>query len=329
MNVTPPAIGIDHVSHRYGTRQALHDVSFDVSEGELFALVGPNGGGKTTLFRLLSTLMPLQLGQMTICGLGVADDLDAVRRQIGVVFQATSLDRKLTVQENLWQQAALYGLRGQVLQSRCSEVLEQLGLDDRKRDLAETLSGGLRRRLDLARGMLHLPRVLLLDEPTTGLDPGARSDLWQYLRRLRTTHGTTILLTTHLLEEADRADRVAILHQGRVVSLGSPRDLQASVGGRSILIDAVSPHELAAEIRKRFGYNAQIVDQQVRLTDVDSAESIDCLMDAFSDQIEAIHWGKPTLEDVFIAQTGHRFWQESDGRSDSNCDNRSSKVSSN
>ncbi len=230
---------------------------------------------------------------------------------LGVVFQTPSLDRKLTVEENLSQQGALYGLHGARFRTRRDEVLRHLGLESRRRELAETLSGGLRRRLDLARGMLHLPRVLLLDEPSTGLDPGARNDLWQYLRQLRTDHGTTIVLTTHLLDEAERADRVAILDLGAIVCLDHPQALCATLGGDSILIEARQPAELAQQIRQRFGGDAHVVDHQVRLTAAAGREWVDRLMEAFTDQIQAIRLGKPTLEDVFIARTGHRFWQES------------------
>lgn len=313
MNGGPPAIDVDRVSYSYGTRRALKNVSLEVKEGEVFALVGPNGGGKTTLFRLISTLVPMQTGQIRIRGASVSEQLFDVRRQIGVVFQAPSLDRKLTVQENLEQQAALYGLAGADFSGRSQEMLRHLGLFERSGDLVETLSGGLRRRLDLARGMLHLPRVLLLDEPSTGLDPGVRSDLWQYLRALRAEYGTTILLTTHLLEEADRADRVGILHEGALVSLGSPQELRATVGGKSVLIDCSRPEELAARIRERFGCDAQVVDDQVRLAGSDEVGWPDRLMEAFPEQIEAVRLGKPTLEDVFIARTGHRFWQEVTG----------------
>ena len=306
------AVEIDRVSYHYGARRALHDVSLCVTTGEIFALVGPNGGGKTTLFRLLSTLVPLQCGRISILGACVARQLFAVRQRIGVVFQAPSLDRKLTVEENIRQQAALYGLQGGALAARRDEVLRRFGLYERRHEMAERLSGGLRRRLDLARGILHLPQLLLLDEPSTGLDPGARSDLWHYLRQLRADHGTTIVLTTHLLDEADRADRIAILHEGSIVSLGSPQELRSSVVGDSILIDTSQPVELAQRIRQRFAWDVQVVDQQLRLSGLEGHSWVDSLMEAFGEQIQAIRLGKPTLEDVFIARTGHRFWQEAD-----------------
>ena len=304
------AVEAEGVCYWYGKQQALRDVSLNVQSGEIFALVGPNGGGKTTFFRLLSTLVPLQSGRIRILDNCVTQQLFAARCVLGVVFQTPSLDRKLTVEENLAQQAALYGLHGADFKSRRDEVLRHLGLESRRRELAETLSGGLRRRLDLARGMLHRPRVLLLDEPSTGLDPGARNDLWQYLRQLRADRGTTIVLTTHLLDEAERADRVAIVDRGSIVCVDRPQALCDTLGGDSILIDTQQPAELAQQIRQRFGAEASVVDQQVRLTARSGRESVDQLMDAFADQIRSIRLGKPTLEDVFIARTGHRFWQD-------------------
>ena len=180
-----PAIAARHVFYRYGERLAVDDLSLEVAEGEVFAFLGPNGSGKTTLFRLLSTLIPLQQGEISILGHDLRRETTAVRRQLGVVFQSPSLDKKLTVAENLRHQGRLYGLSTSELASRRDELLAAVGLTERANDLVETLSGGMRRRVELAKSMLHRPRLLLLDEPSTGLDPGARSDLWKYLRQVR------------------------------------------------------------------------------------------------------------------------------------------------
>src|SRR5205085_11865145 len=234
-------------------RRALNGLSLQVEPGEIFALLGPNGGGKTTLFRLLSTLIPLQpTGDVKILGLDLRTQTADIRRQVGVVFQAPSLDKKLTVRENLLHQGRLYGLSGRALQSRMHVMLDRLGLADRVGELTEKLSGGLRRRVELAKGMLHEPRLLLLDEPSTGLDPAARSDLWKYLDEVRARHGVTVLLTTHLLEEAEKADRIAILSEGSLVALGSPADLRATVGGDAITIQTSAPQDLAGRIHERF-----------------------------------------------------------------------------
>jgi len=304
------AIGISGVGHRYGSRQALVDLSFDIRESELFAVLGPNGGGKTTLFSLLSTLIPLQTGQITVLGHNLTNEAAAIRRLIGVVFQAPSLDRKLTVAENVRLQAALYGLRGRGVETRLDELLEHFALTDRKNELTEKLSGGLRRRVELAKGLVHQPRLLLLDEPSTGLDPAARSDLWQYLGQLKTSQGTTIVLTTHYLDEADGADRLAILNEGRLVALGQPDELCSQVGGDSITIDTKEPSRLAEKIQQSLGLSARIVDDAIRLEVPTGHTWIARLIEQFPGEISSIRLGRPTLEDVFIAKTGHLFWQE-------------------
>jgi ABC-2 type transport system ATP-binding protein len=291
----------------------LDDLSLEIAAGEVFAFLGPNGSGKTTLFRLLSTLIPLQTGAIAILGVDVARSPAGVRRQIGVVFQAPSLDKKLTVAENLRCQGRLYGLARAELASRSAELLEAVGLEERARDRVETLSGGLRRRAELAKCLLHRPRLLLLDEPSTGLDPGARIDLWQYLLRLRERDGVTVVLTTHLLDEADRADRIAIMHQGRLAALGEPLALRSEIGGDAITIQTERPGALAAAIAERFGVPAAELDGAVRLEQAAGHEWVPRLVAAFPDDIQTITLGKPTLEDVFIDRTGHRFFYEGHG----------------
>ena len=303
------ALAIDRLSHRYGQRQALEDLSLEIAAGEIFILLGPNGGGKTTLFRLLSTLIPLQEGEATVLGFDLRRQIQSIRERIGVVFQAPSLDRQLTVAENIRHQAALYGLFGGPLRRRLEEMLAHFGLRERAHELAGRLSGGLRRRVELAKGMIHQPRLLLLDEPSTGLDPGARSDLWNYLRQLR-EQGVTVVLTTHILEEGEQADRIAILSAGRLVALDTPEALKRSVGGDAISIDTAEPALLVREIGQRFSLAARIIDGQVRLEVPDGHTWISRIVEAFPGRVAAIRLGKPTLEDVFIHSTGHRFWQE-------------------
>ncbi|MEX2122159.1 MAG: ATP-binding cassette domain-containing protein [Pirellulales bacterium] len=302
-----PAIQISGLSHHYGPRLALDGLDLVVEPAEIFGLLGPNGSGKTTLFRLLSTLIPIQQGSVSILGFDVSRQTAAVRKLLGVVFQAPSLDKKLTVDENLLHQGRLYGLRGAGLRRRRNEMLARLGLADRRGDLVETLSGGLRRRVELAKGLLHQPRLLLLDEPSTGLDPGARGDLWQYLRQVRDEDQVTVVLTTHLLEEADKADRLAIFNTGRLVALDTPDRLRAQVGGDSLSITTDGPAELAADIARQFDLPVAVVDGSVRLEQPDAHQLVPRLVQAFPDRIQSIVLGKPTLEDVFIARTGHRF----------------------
>jgi ABC-2 type transport system ATP-binding protein len=303
-----PAIEISHLAHRYGDHTAVADLSLSVAAGEIFVLLGPNGSGKTTLFRVLSTLIPLQTGEVNILGFNLRFEQDAIRRRLGVVFQAPSVDKKLTVIENVYHHGRLYGVLGADLRKRADEMLARLGLTDRRKDIVETLSGGLRRRVELAQGMLHRPRLLLLDEPSTGLDPGARSDVWQYLEQVREEDGVTVVLTTHLLEEAQRADRIGIMHQGKLVALDTPIQLQAAVGGDAITIRTADAQQLAKEIGEKFACTAAVVDGAVRLEQPDGHQWVPRLVEAFPERIDAITLGKPTLEDVFIHTTGHQFW---------------------
>jgi ABC-2 type transport system ATP-binding protein len=309
-----PAIRIDNVEHTYGDRLALRDLSLAIEPQEIFAFLGPNGGGKTTLFRLLSTLIPLKRGDIKVLGQSVRTEAAAVRCLIGVVFQAPSLDKKLTVAENVRCQGQLYGLSGRTLTERQAEMLDRFRLADRASDRVETLSGGLRRRVELAKGLLHKPRLLLLDEPSSGLDPLARADLWAYLEQVRNEDGVTVVLTSHLLEEADRADRIAILDRGRLVALGAPDELRATVGGDSITIQTAEPPRLATAIRERFDCPAEVVGDDVRLERADGHQWIARLVEAFPGQIDSVRLGKPSLEDVFIDRTGRRFEEQVGGR---------------
>jgi ABC-2 type transport system ATP-binding protein len=307
---TSPAVEIAHLAHRYGEREAIHDLSLSIAEREIFAVLGPNGSGKTTLFRVLSTLIPLQQGEVRIFGHDLRREGSAIRSQLGIVFQSPSIDKKLTVLENVVHHGRLYGLNGRELRNRADEMLARLGLADRRRELVEQLSGGLRRRVELATGMLHRPRLLLLDEPSTGLDPGARSDLWQYLEQVREADGVTVVVTTHLLDEAQRADRIAIMHTGNLAALDTPAALQAAVGGDAITIRTNDPASLALDIDRQLQAGAKVVDGSVRLEQADGHQWIPRLVEAFPDRIESITLGKPTLEDVFIHFTGHRFWTD-------------------
>ncbi len=308
--VTSSVISVHDLVHRYEGRVALSGVSFEVQHAELFGLLGPNGSGKTTLFRILSTLMVPFGGRAVIMGYDAAREPDQLRRQIGVVFQAQSIDVKLTAEENLWHQGHLYGLHGAALKSRIAGMLARVGLLDRAHEKAETLSGGMQRRLELAKGLLHHPSVLLLDEPTTGLDPGARRDLWQYLQVLRDEESVTVIVTTHLMEEAEHCDRLAILNEGKLVALGTPSDLRHEIGGDVVLLDTSDPDALAERIRRRFNVNAQVFGEQVRLERENGHRFITDVVEAFPGEINAISVSKPTLEDVFIRRTGHRFWTD-------------------
>jgi ABC-2 type transport system ATP-binding protein len=297
-------------------RRALQDVSFAVRPGELFALLGPNGGGKTSLFRILSTLLLPTSGTASVFRLDVVARANEVRRRIGVVFQSPSLDKKLTVIENLRHQGHLYGLHGKALLERSNEMLARVGLSERANEYVENLSGGMQRRAEVAKGLLHRPQLLLLDEPSTGLDPGARRDMWSYLRNLRDKDGVTVLATTHLMEEAERCDRLGILSAGKLVALDTPDKLKAQIGGDVVSVTASNPHRLRDAIRSKFGGDPIVLDGTVRIERERGHEFITDLVEAFPGQIDAVSVGKPTLEDVFIRQTGHRFWEEDEEKAE-------------
>lgn len=303
-------VRVEDLTHRYNERVALDRVSFDVFSGEVFGLLGPNGGGKSTLFRILSTQLAATSGEARIFGFDVARAGYEVRRRIGVVFQSQSVDGKLTVAENLRHQGHLYGMRGASLKARIDEMLAQFGLAERAVDRAEKLSGGLRRRVEIAKAMLHRPLLLLLDEPTTGLDIGARHDLWKYLQNLRAYEGVTIMLTTHTMEEAESCERVLLLDEGKAIALETPAALKAQIGGDVVTAQAREPVKLQAKIHARFGGAPTVVGDTVRIERERGHEFITELIEAFPGEIDAVTLSKPTLEDVFIQRTGHQFVEQ-------------------
>lgn len=278
-----PAVRIQNLSFRYrrpaggqADQLALQDVTLDVNRGEIFGLLGPNGGGKTTLFKILSTAFSCRSGEAEILGLDLAANPGKIRRKIGVVFQSPSLDKKLTVAENLTHHGRLHGLSGRALEKKIVEALDKVSLLSRSDDFVETLSGGLARRLEIAKGLLHAPEVLLMDEPTTGLDPGARMDFWKHVSEIRNS-GVTILVTTHIMEEAEKCGRLAILNEGRVVAVGSPASLKGEIEGEVVTVEAKNAASFADELRGR-------------------------------KDILSVSVSGRTLEDVFVKKTGHKFW---------------------
>jgi len=303
------AVEIRQLSYRYGERTALDDIELTISPGDIFGLLGPNGSGKTTLFRILCTLLPLQEGTVVLLGADVSTAAAEVRQRLGITFQSPSLDGKLSVFENLKHQSHLYGLSGRVMRGRIDELLERFKLAERRNDIVDELSGGLKRRVELAKGLLHQPQLLLLDEPSTGLDPGARSDLWHQLRQLR-EEGITVLLTTHLMEEAAGCDRIAILDRGRLVADGEPEALRSELGGDGVTIHARNPDVLAQRIIEHFELTPRRLGASLRVELEDDRDLLGELMETFSADIRSIEFGKPTLEDVFVAKTGHAFHDE-------------------
>ncbi|MAI72179.1 MAG: ABC transporter ATP-binding protein [Rhodopirellula sp.] len=297
---------VRNLHHHYEEHPALRGVDIDIYPGRVFALLGPNGSGKTTLFRLLCTLLPIQQGQVLVGGYDSACQPLHVREQIGIVFQSPSLDLKLTVDENIACQGALYGIRGAMLRQRRDALLEQLDLLDRRDDRCQVLSGGLKRRVELAKGMLHQPRLLLLDEPSTGLDPSARLKLWDAIRAMA-EQGMSVLLTTHLLEEADKADDVAIMSQGKLVAEGAPSDLRAEMGQGVITIVANDASRAESILRNQLGLAPQRLHHQIRLNVESPAKLLPLLIETLGEEVQSINLGRPSLEDVFIAKTGEVF----------------------
>jgi ABC-2 type transport system ATP-binding protein len=305
--MTDPIIDIQHLTHRYGERVALDDLSLQIGAGEVYGFLGPNGSGKTTLFRILSTLISVEPGHVKMFGLDAAEGRDPIRRQIGVVFQSPSLDKQLTAAENLTHQGHLYGLRGADLRGRVEQALATVGLGERAGERVESFSGGMRRRVEVAKGLLHRPRVLLLDEPSTGLDPAARIDMWRHLREINQRDGVTVLVTTHLMEEAERCGRLAVLARGRLLAADTPAALKERIGGDVITIASTRPAELRTALRERLGVEAQEVDGTLRIERPRGHEFVPQLIEAVPGMVDSVSVGKPTLEDVFIQLTGQRL----------------------
>src|SRR5262245_59698257 len=303
------AVSVENVVHRYGAREALRGISFRIGRGEIFGLLGPNGGGKTTLFRILSTSFAPTNGTARVFERDVVTEPHEVRRMLGVVFQAPSLDKKLTAAENLMHHGHLYGLRGAELRQRIGEMLDRVGLADRANDRIEHLSGGMQRRVEVAKGLLHRPQLMIMDEPSTGLDPSARRDLWEYLQQVRDREQLTVLLTTHLMDEAALCDRVAILNRGEFVALGTPGELAAEVGDELVSLETCNPQGLADRARAELGLTCIVLDNTVRIEYESGHTLVAQLFEAFPGEIQSVTVRRPSLEDVFIRKTGHRFWE--------------------
>ncbi len=298
------AVEAREVAFSYGERRALDGVGFTVPPGGVHGFLGPNGSGKSTLFKLLATILPLKHGTVTLLGLDLATQFAEVRKRIGVVFQSPALDKKLSIRQNLRYGGHLQGLRGPALEKRIDEMLEIGKLKDRAKDAVEHLSGGLRRRVEIAKGLLHRPDVVLLDEPSTGLDPTARMDLWGFLRE---QSGLTVLFTTHLMEEADEADRLTILDDGRVVADGSPDELRRTVGGEVLELTTGDPEALARDVEGIDGAEARVVGHVVRIEHPEAHRLVPEIVSRFGERVERLTLGQPTLEDVFVDMTGHRL----------------------
>lgn len=303
-------IEVNNLTYQYGPKVALKGLTFSVGKGEIFGFLGPNGGGKTTTFKVISTLYSCTLGQIKVFGMDLAQDTLSIRRKMSIVFQLPALDKKLKVRENLEHQGHLYGLSGKDLQSRIDRDLDRVGLRNREKDRVETLSGGLQRRVELAKALLNDPELMILDEPSTGLDPAARKEFWGHLENLRQKQGMTVLVTTHYLEEADRCNRLLILDQGQKVALGKPEELKAEIGGEVLRVRVKNPEALMPQISEKLKVKTLLVSGLIQIEEKKAHNLVGPLLEAFPGEVLSLTLGPPTLEDVFIHKTGRRFVEE-------------------
>jgi ABC-2 type transport system ATP-binding protein len=300
----PPAVTVRGLVKRYGDIEAVSGIDFDVAAGETFGFLGPNGAGKTTTIAMLCTLARPTGGTARVAGHDVATERDDVRRNIGLVFQDTTLDGYLTAEQNLRLHAELYGVPRAAVAGRMRQVLEMVGLWERRGSRVATFSGGMKRRLEIARGLLHSPRVLFLDEPTIGLDPQTRSSIWRYIRELKAAEDITIFLTTHYMDEAEYCDRIAIMDSGRIIVLDTPEVLKASVGRDRVQIGTDDDDAAIAALRARFGIEATLAEGLVTFAVEAGEQFVPRLFSELGMPIRSVSVSRPSLDDVFMSYTG-------------------------
>ncbi len=301
---TDPIISVEGLTKHFGEIEAVAGVDFEVQRGETFGFLGPNGAGKTTTINMLCTLVSPTAGSATVAGFDVLRERDDVRRSIGLVFQDTTLDSYLTAERNLRFHAELYGVPRAQVDERLKQVLEIVGLWDRKDSRVMEYSGGMMRRLEIARGLLHYPRVLFLDEPTIGLDPQTRSHIWTYISELKRHEDITIFLTTHYMDEAENCDRIAIMDNGKIVALDTPERLKASIGKDRVQIQTPNDQAAIAALRERFGLDAGIHEDAVTFSVESGEQFVPRLFAELGMPISAVRVSRPTLDDVFMSYTG-------------------------
>ncbi len=299
-----PAVAVDGLVKRYGELEAVRRIDFTVKTGETFGFLGPNGAGKSTTINMLCTLVKPTGGSALVAGHDVVRERDEVRRNIGLVFQDTTLDGYLTAEQNLQLHAELYGMPRGAVSERLQQVMEMVGLWERRGSLVMTFSGGMKRRLEIARGLLHSPRVLFLDEPTVGLDPQTRSSIWSYISELKRDEDITIFLTTHYMDEAEYCDRIAIMDCGKIVALDTPEALKASVGVDRVQIQTEDDEAAIAALRERFDIEAVVAEGAVTFGVPAGEQFVPRLFAELGQPIRAVHVSRPSLDDVFMSYTG-------------------------
>jgi ABC-2 type transport system ATP-binding protein len=294
----------------YGAIEAVRGIDLAVEQGEIFGFLGPNGAGKTTTISILCTLVRKTAGEARVAGVEVDEDPAEIRRRIGLVFQDPSLDDQLTARENLELHGQIYGVPANVRRQRIDELLQVVELADRAKSLVRTFSGGMKRRLEIARGVLHHPQVLFLDEPTLGLDPQTRKHIWEYLHAMRKREGITLFMTTHYMDEAEFCDRIAIIDRGQIVALGTPDELKAKVGGDVITVTTERGADAAKEIAERFAVKPMVDDGALRIEVQDGAAFLPRLVRELSVPVKTVALARPSLDDVFLKLTGHAIREE-------------------
>jgi len=303
------------LTKKFGDLVAVDKLNIGVEQGEVFALLGPNGAGKTTTISMLCTILKTTSGTAKVNGYDIVKQATQVRKSIGIVFQDPSIDDRLTGRENLYMHANLYGVPTSEQKPRIESVLKLVELEDRADDILRTYSSGMRRRLEIARGLIHYPKILFLDEPTIGLDPQTREHIWTYIQELKKTHDITIVLTTHYMEEADKlSDRVAIIDYGKIVALDTPAKLKETLEGDVITIKTENPQKLASALTKMLAISkTRITDDSVEITVREGKKLLPKIVDLATEygvDIESVSNREPTLEDVFIHYTGRAIRTE-------------------
>jgi ABC-2 type transport system ATP-binding protein len=298
------AIVVEGLTKRFGDVEAVRGVDFTVTRGEIFGFLGPNGAGKSTTINMLCTLLTPGAGSAQVAGYDITHERDDVRRNIGLVFQDPTVDGYLTGEQNLRFHAELYGVPKDLAKERMRQVLEMVGLWDRRGDRVQTYSGGMKRRLEIARGLLHAPRVLFLDEPTIGLDPQTRKSIWDYIKQLKGNEDITIFMTTHYMDEAEYCDRIAIIDSGRIVALDTPQALKASVGTDRVQIETADDEAAIAALKDDFGLEAAVHEGAVTFSVPSGEEFVPRLFAELGVPIKSVHVSRPSLDDVFMSYTG-------------------------
>jgi ABC-2 type transport system ATP-binding protein len=298
------AVAVRGLTKRYGEIEAVRGIDLEVATGEIFGFLGPNGAGKSTTIKILCTLAMPTSGEARVAGFDCVRERDQVRRQIGLVFQDTTLDDFLTAEQNLRFHAVLYGMPRARIEPRLRQVMDMVGLWERRKSLVQTFSGGMKRRLEIARGLMHSPRVLFLDEPTVGLDPQTRVSIWSYIRELRQREQVTIFLTTHYMDEAEYCDRIAIIDGGAIVALDTPEALKATIGTDRIQIKTVDDAAAIAALRERMGIEASIHEGSVTFGVANGEAFVPRLFAELGVAIRAVSVARPSLDDVFLTYTG-------------------------